>query len=138
MPWKTPTPASSRSRAQRMLEASSKRGHELDDDGDVLALGGFAEGAEHGGIGAGAVEGLLNGDDGGVFGGGLDEALDGLVAVEGVMEKDVMLAELVEDVCGFFIESELAAFEEGVLEGGEIDGAVEVHEAGEVDGAVGP
>ena len=41
-------------------------GHQLDDDGDFLGLRGVGEGAEHGRVFAGAVEGLLHGDDGGV------------------------------------------------------------------------
>ena len=104
MPWKTPTPASSSSRAQRMFEASSKRAHELDDHSDVLALGGFNERAEHGGVFAGAVEGLLHGHDRGVHRGCLDEVDYGVVAVEGMVEKDVAFAQFFEDVGGFFSE----------------------------------
>ncbi len=111
--------------------------HELDDDGDVLALRGLFECAEDGRVGAGAVEGLLDGDDVLVGGGGGDEVFDGAVAVEGMVQQDVFLAELGEDVggrLGGLVEVEAAAVELGELERGQLDGAVEGHEAREVDG----
>ena len=100
MPWKTPTPASSSSRAQRMLEASSKRAMSSTTTVTSLLWRGLGEGAEEGRVLAGAVEGLLHGDDGGIDGGGLDEVLDGGVGVEGVVEQDVAGAQLVEEVGG--------------------------------------
>ena len=112
-------------------------GHELDDDGDVLALAGLGEGAEDGGVLAGAVERLLHGDDGGIEGGGLDELFDGGVGVEGVVEHEVLLAQLVEEVGAVGAELVLAGLELGVLEVGTLDLGGEGHEAGEVDGAAG-
>ena len=73
-------------------------GHELDDEGGFLGGGGLNERGEDGRILAGAVERLLHADDGGIFGALLDEVDDGIVGVVGMVEQDVVLAELVEDV----------------------------------------
>ncbi len=76
-----------------------------------------------------------------VVGGGLHELLDGGVAVEGVVEEDVALAEGVEDGLGLavecLVEADFAAGKLGEFEVGPIDDAVEVGDAGEVDLAVG-
>ncbi len=78
-------------------------GHQLDDQRGFLGGGGLGERLEHGRVVAGAIEGLLHGDHGGVFGALLDEVDHRVVGVVGVVEQDVVLAQLVEDVgrtCG--------------------------------------
>ena len=79
-------------------------GHQLDDQRGFLGGGGFDQRLEDGRVVAGAVEGLLHADDGGVFGALLDEVDDRVVGVVGVMEQDVVLAQLVEDVGGLAAE----------------------------------
>ena len=72
-----------------------------------------------------------------VGGRGGDEVFDRAVAVEGMVQEDVFLADSSEDVggrLGGLVEVEAAAVELGELERGQLDGAVEAHEAREVDG----
>jgi hypothetical protein len=102
-----------------------------------LVCGGSLESSKDSGVGAGAVEGLLDGDNVVVSCGGGDEVFDGAVAVEGVMQEDVFFAQRGEDVggrLGGLVELEAAAVELRELERGNLGGAVEAHEAREVDG----
>ena len=64
-----------------------------------LVARGLDERGEHGRVLAGAVEGLLHGDDGGIFGALLNEVDYRIVGIVGMVEQDVVLAQLVEDVC---------------------------------------
>ena len=93
-------------RAQRMLEASSKRAMSSTTRVASLVAAASSERREDGRVLAGAVEGLLHGDDGGVFGALLDEVDHGIVGVVGVVEQDVVVAQLVEDVGGLAAEDE--------------------------------
>jgi len=111
-------------------------GHELDDEGGFLGGRSLSECGEDGRVVAGAVEGLLHGDDGGVLCAVLDEVDDRIVGVVGVVEQDVVEAELVEDVGGLAAECEGPGGEGLELEVGPVDVLVEEHEAGEIDGAV--
>ncbi len=110
-------------------------GHEFDDEGGFLGGRGLSERQANGRVVAGAVEGLLHGQDGGVFGALLDEVDDRVVGVVGVMEQDVVLTKLVEDVGGLAAEVERFGGEGGELEVGAAHVAVEEHETREVDGA---
>ena len=105
-------------------------GHQLDDQRGFLGGGGLGERLEHGRVLAGAVEGLLHGDDGGVFGALLDEVDDRVVGVVGVVEQDVVLAQLVEDGGGLAAEVKGLGREGRELEVGALDVAVEEHERG--------
>ena len=96
-------------------------GHELDDQCGFLGGRGLDERGEDRRIVAGAVEGLLHGHDGRVFGALLDEVDDGVVGVVGVVEQDVVLAELVKDARGFAAEHEWLWSERLELEVGPAD-----------------
>ncbi len=111
--------------------------HELDDDRCLLGVGGVFEGAEDGGVGAGAIERLLDGDD--VFIGlaGLDKHLHGVVGVEGMVQQNVGAAQLVEDVRALRGQRELAPVELGEFEVLAVHRGVQIHEPREVDQAFG-
>lgn len=111
-------------------------GLEFDQGGDLFAAaGGLDEGADDGGVAAGAVEGLFDGEDVGVAGGLFDEIDDGLEAVVGVVEEDVVFAEGVEDVFGVAKGGGVDGGEGEVFKVGAIEVA-EAHEAEKIDGAV--
>ncbi len=99
-PWKTWTPASSMLRAQRMLEASSKRA--MSSTTRVVSL-----------VAAASMSAWNMGESwlvryrvcfmvttAGVDGGVLNELDDGLVGIVGVMEQKVAVAQLVVDAGG--------------------------------------
>ena len=72
---------------------------QLDDDGDVLArLRRVGQRTDDGGIAAGAVQGLLDGQHLGVAGRLLDEIRDRTETLERVMQKDIAGAQRGEDV----------------------------------------
>ena len=110
-------------------------GHELDDQRGFLGGAGLGERREDGRVVAGAVEGLLHGDDGRIFSALLNEVDDGVVGVVGVVEQDIVLAQLFEDGGGLAAEHEWFGREGWELEVGAADIFVEEHEAGEIDGA---
>ena len=78
----------------RFVEA----GHELDNQRGFFSGRGFNECGEYGRVLAGAIEGLLHADDGGVFGAGLNEVDYRVVGIVWMMQQDVVLTEFIEDV----------------------------------------
>ena len=108
MPWKTWTPASSRLRAQRMLEASSKRAMSSTTTVTSLFCAASTSAWKMGESLLVRYRVCLIERTRGSCGGGLDEADDAVVGVEGVMEHDVAVAEVVEEIGGFAAEAHLA------------------------------
>ena len=111
-------------------------GHEFNDDSHVLVLRGIDERLEDGRVVAGAIQSLLDGEDARIGGARLDKSDDAVVGVEGVVEHDVAVAQIVEEIGGAAAEAQLARHEGLELEIGTVGVAVEVHQAREVDGAV--
>ena len=69
---------------------SSSKGLELHEDGDLrLLVAGLRERLHYGGVGPDTIEGLLDGEDFGVVGGGPDELDDRGEGVEGMIEQDI-------------------------------------------------
>ena len=69
---------------------------ELDDGGDFFSRSGGDEGRHDERVLAGAVEGLLDRENIVVFGGGLNKGDHRIVGIEGMVEKDIVTAELFE------------------------------------------
>ncbi len=74
-------------------------GFEFDDSGHLFPIGGgFDEGGDDGAVAAGAVEGLLDRQDAGIFGGFADKIEDAMEAFVGMMEEDVLTADGGEEI----------------------------------------
>ena len=123
-------------RAQRMFEASSKRAISSTTSVASLVAAASISASKHGRVVAGAVEGLLHGDDGGVFGALLDEVDHRIVRIVGVVEQDVVLAQLVEDVGGLAAQVQRLGREGRELQIRPLHVAIKEHQPREIHRAV--
>jgi hypothetical protein len=112
-------------------------GHELDDDGDFLAvLGGADQRFHEDRVGAGAVHRHLDGDHGGVGGRLAQEFDDRGERLVGVVEQDVGLADGVENIDAFADDLGQARHEGAEFHVRAIDPVRHLHQANQVHRAI--
>ena len=110
--------------------------HEFDHDGDFLAVaGGFEQRLHQLGIGAGAINGLLDGDDVGIDSRLLDETDYRFERLKRMMEQDVAFADGGEDIRRFGKHGRKAGGKGGELEVGAIHPVGYLHQPNQVDRA---
>ena len=112
---------------------------QLDERGDLFSVeGSIHQRAHDRGVAAGAVEGLLDGKDLRVAGGLFDEIDDGVEGIVGVVEQDLVFADMIENRASLAQGRQFGGGERRVFEIGAVGQLVKAHQPEQVEGPLQP